>query len=114
EDVWEAIRMLRIRGAPAIGVAAGYGMAIAANASEAGDRVAFFADMASARDYLITSRPTAVNLAWAARRAYDVLAQSDAQDVEALRGLVWNEARRIFDEDVDTCRRIGLAGAELL
>ena len=114
EDVWEAIRALRIRGAPAIGIAAGYGMAIAAEASTAADRDAFLADVAAARDYLKTSRPTAVNLAWAAERVYRVLAGSGLERVEELRRLAWDEARRIFDEDVDTCRRIGLAGAELL
>ena len=114
EDVWEAIRALRIRGAPAIGIAAGYGMALVANASGAAERAAFLADMAAARDYLTTARPTAVNLAWAARRVYRVLEESGLESVAELRALAWDEARRIFDEDVDTCRRIGLAGAELL
>jgi methylthioribose-1-phosphate isomerase len=114
EDVWEAIRALRIRGAPAIGIAAAYGMAIAAGASTADDRDDFLSDLSTARDYLKTSRPTAVNLAWAVERVYRRITANPSSDSAALRETVWTEAAAIMAEDLETCRRIGEAGAQLV
>ena len=64
--VWEAIRRLAVRGAPAIGVAAAYGMVLAAQGACEND---FLAELTSAGQYLVSSRPTAVNLEWAVNRA---------------------------------------------
>jgi methylthioribose-1-phosphate isomerase len=114
EDVWEAIRTLRIRGAPAIGIAAAYGMAIAASASPAGNRAGFLSDLAAARDRLKTSRPTAVNLAWAVERVYKHAASDPSDDLDSLREIVWAEAAAIMAEDLETCRKIGEAGAPLV
>ena len=73
EDVWEAIRNLRVRGAPALGVAAGYGLYLGIKDSPARRRPDFLAQVHKARSYLETSRPTAVNLFAALRRIEEKL-----------------------------------------
>ena len=114
EDMYEAIRSLRIRGAPAIGVAAGFGLAIAANASTAATSDALLTDLTAAGRFLEQARPTAVNLGWAVRRVLEAAADNRAGSPDELRAAVWSEAQAIMAEDVDMCRRIGLAGAKLL
>src|SRR5262245_678743 len=68
EEVWEAIRLLRVRGAPAIGVAAAYGVVLGVQQCTDSDRAAFLHRLNEVADYLRTSRPTAVNLFWALQR----------------------------------------------
>jgi methylthioribose-1-phosphate isomerase len=114
DDVWEAIQQLKIRGAPAIGIAAAFGLAVAARNSEASDRSDLLSDVKAARKYLATSRPTAVNLFWALDRVLDTVEQSRATDVEELRGIVWAEARALLAEDLEVCRKIGKLGAALI
>lgn len=114
EQVWEAIRSLRVRGAPAIGIAAAYGLAIAARASTATDRDGFLQDLARARDYLSTARPTAVNLFWALDRVYSRVEQEATDDVRELAAAVRREADNVFAEDLKICRKIGEYGAELI
>lgn len=113
EEMWEAIRSLRIRGAPAIGIAAAFGLDIAARQSTATTPEAVLADIDRARAYLATSRPTAVNLFWALDRVWHKLAQSDG-DVAALRAIVRDEALAILAEDRAAGRAIGEFGAALL
>lgn len=67
-DIWEAIYSLRVRGAPAIGVCAGYALALAASQIEEEEKEAFFAQLRETKDYLASARPTAVNLFWALDR----------------------------------------------
>jgi methylthioribose-1-phosphate isomerase len=113
EQVWEAIRSLRVRGAPAIGVAAAYGLCVATRDDRGRARDEFLEAARRAGEYLLTARPTAVNLAWAVQR---VLAR--AADVRGAADGIWSamleEARAIAREDAETCRRIGEAGAELI
>lgn len=114
QDVWEAIRVLRVRGAPAIGIAAAYGVVLgvrdALNADgETPRRVA-----REAADHLATSRPTAVNLFWALdrmRRVIDSL--PGGETARDLTERLLAEARAIHEEDRATCRAIGRYGAEL-
>ncbi len=115
ETVWEAIKLLRVRGAPAIGIAAAYGVCLGVQQTVHGDESAFFARLEDTCDYLATSRPTAVNLFWALERM--------RQAAEPLRGKkppaelaadLLAEARAIHDEDRQMCREIGRLGAELL
>ena len=68
ETVWEAIKMLRIRGAPALGIAAGYGVCLGLQTAAGADEAAFFARLDEVVEYLASSRPTAVNLFWALER----------------------------------------------
>jgi methylthioribose-1-phosphate isomerase len=114
EQMWEAIRSLRIRGAPAIGIAAAAGLDIAARASTATDRAAFLADLERAKTFLATSRPTAVNLFWALDRVYDAVTADPANAVETLRERVHAEALAILAEDQAAGRAIGEHGARLL
>jgi methylthioribose-1-phosphate isomerase len=115
EDVWEAIRMLRVRGAPAIGIAAAYGVVLGAgNALHAdGDAARRHAQLAA--EFLATSRPTAVNLFWALarmRRASEAGAKGESGRDVANR--LFAEACCIHEEDRTTCRAIGRHGAALL
>jgi len=107
-----AIREMRIRGAPALGVAAAYGLALAAIASPANGCDGLLADLRRAAGTLAATRPTAVNLAWALRR---VLAAAEAvPDAEAARQAVLAEARRIHHEGLEADRRLSELGAEVI
>lgn len=115
EAAWEAIKSLRVRGAPAIGVAAGYAVCLGIQTARAGAEVEFFARLAEVCDYLATSRPTAVNLFWALdrmRKLGDSLRGKLPPMEIAARLLA--EARAIEGEDRRMCRAIGRHGAELL
>lgn len=107
EQVWDAIRRLVVRGAPAIGIAAGYGVCLACAPGESG-RVKYLA----AIEYLATSRPTAVNLFWALDRMRSVIEATSSDD--DLPSVLEREATSIHDEDRAMCRRIGKHGAEVL
>lgn len=112
-QVAQAIREMVVRGAPAIGAAAGFGMALAALHSKAAERKAFLEDLQQAAQVLKAARPTAVNLAWAVDRILRVLEQSTAP-VNGLRELALEEAQRIADEDVEVNRRMAEYGATLI
>lgn len=114
EEVFEAIKNLRVRGAPAIGVAAAIGMAVIANRCSLRDYESFYKEMHKAKDYLASSRPTAVNLFWALERMISVIARSSDLDVNKIKKLMTDEAMIIFNQDVDVCRRIGEHGAKLI
>ena len=114
EDIWEAIRSLRVRGAPAIGVCAGYALALAASQIEATDKNAFFAKLREAKDYLAYARPTAVNLFWALDRVWTAAERSAALSVPDICEELFAEAQRIRDEDVAISRAIGELGFSLL
>ncbi|RMF92067.1 MAG: S-methyl-5-thioribose-1-phosphate isomerase [Planctomycetota bacterium] len=113
ETLWEAIKVLRVRGAPAIGIAAAYGVVLGTrSAVESTD--AFFAALAKTIEYLASSRPTAVNLFWALQRM-EATAQANrdlppAQLVERLL----HEAKAVHDEDRRMCHAIGEHGAALI
>jgi len=114
QDMWEAIKVLRVRGAPAIGIAAAMGLVLGVRDSEAQDFDAFMEDLRQVKDYLATSRPTAVNLFWALDRVERVAQENSALSVPELKERLLEEAHRILEEDRQTCRRIGRNGAELL
>lgn len=116
EQVAEAIRMLRVRGAPAIGCAAAQGMALVASRSGTADVEALMAELRQARDVLAGTRPTAVNLFWALDRMMgkaEGLAASGKSREEIARGLA-EEAVAITEDDLDRCKRIGKHGAALV
>jgi methylthioribose-1-phosphate isomerase len=114
EVMWEAIKMLRIRGAPAIGVAAGYGLWLGIKDLDDGEtREEFLARLQKTRDYLATSRPTAVNLFWALDRVVKKARESSLQTVPELEQLVLSEAKAIQQDEKDTAQAIGDYGAPL-
>lgn len=114
ETLWEAIHSLRVRGAPAIGVAAAMGAALAAGRCEADDVPAILQTVLDATRRLRTSRPTAVNLFWALDRM-DLVARSSIHGTaDDLRRRLLAEAIAIRNEDARMCKAIGEYGAELI
>jgi len=115
EQVYEAIKTLAVRGAPAIGVCAAYGLALAMQKLGGNDdSEAGIACLEKSCEYLSSSRTTAANLFWALQRvkqsAERFVADTPAASLQALKERVWAEANAIYTEDVDMCRRIGENG----
>jgi methylthioribose-1-phosphate isomerase len=114
-DVREAITNMAVRGAPAIGASAAFGIALAARESKALDAANLFADLEAAAATLNSTRPTAVNLTWALERLLGVIRDElEAKTPEELRVLVLKEALRIADEDVETNKRMSKHGSALI
>lgn len=115
ETVWEAIRTLRVRGAPAIGIAAAYGVVVGLRSVLKADEEKFFARLEAVTSYLASSRPTAVNLFWALDRLKHKAAECRGKLAPAeIAAVLLEEARAIHEEDRTMCRAIGRFGAELL
>jgi len=113
-QVYDAIKTLAVRGAPAIGVAAGYGLVLAIQQAGA-DALEL---LSKAREYLAASRPTAVNLFWALdrieQRAKQFVADSPVAETELLQQAVLAEANAICNEDIEMCRKIGENGQRFI
>ena len=114
EDVADAIRTLVVRGAPAIGVAAAFGAALAARQSRATTFVALLADLETALKGLAATRPTAVNLFWALERMRRLALASDRLPLDQVRARLLAEAQAIRDEDIAANRALGAHGAALV
>lgn len=113
ETMFEAIRVLRVRGAPAIGVAAAMGLVLAVR-RVADDEGRFFDALQTGRDYLASSRPTAVNLFWALDRMVARARALRGQAVAGIKQSLLDEALTIQREDANMCRSIGGFGADLI
>lgn len=107
EDVWEAIRHLKVRGAPAIGIAAAYGVVLGSR--DAATEGEWLADVKKHAEYLATSRPTAVNLFWALDRMKAAADRFSGEglSLDGLKEALTNEAIAIQSEDEETNRLIG-------
>ncbi len=114
EEMWEAIRVLRVRGAPAIGVAAAGALAVEINRSSSVDSARLLEELEAAADYLATSRPTAVNLFWALERMRETGRRHRELPASELKKVLLAEARAILAEDREMGRALGEAGAELI
>lgn len=114
DAVAEAIRTLTVRGAPAIGVAAAFGVALAAGQSRATTFDALLADLETAIKGLAATRPTAVNLFWALERMRRTALEARPLALDAVRARLVVEAQRILDEDVAANRAMGDHGAALV
>jgi len=114
EDVADAIRTLVVRGAPAIGVAAAYGVALAARASRATTFDGLLADLETAGKGLAATRPTAVNLFWALERVQRVARAARALPLPEVRARLLAEAHAIRAEDIAANRAMGAHGAALV
>ncbi len=114
KDVWEAIRMLKVRGAPAIGVAAAGGIYLAAEQFHTDDPLVFYQEFQQAKNYLAASRPTAVNLFWALDRMEQVVKNNLSKSVAEIKMLLQKEVIRIHDEDIEVCRKLGEYALELV
>ncbi len=113
-DVARSIKEMYIRGAPAIGAAAAYGLALAATQSQATSRDELLADLETAAGVLRATRPTAVNLFWAADRMLRKARASEQSTVAGIRQDLVTEAQLIADEDVEINKRMGAHGATLV
>ncbi|MBQ18679.1 MAG: S-methyl-5-thioribose-1-phosphate isomerase [Planctomycetaceae bacterium] len=114
EDVVEAICSLSVRGAPAIGVAAAYGVVVGLQPARSSSREDFLGRLEEVVATLAASRPTAVNLAWALTRLSQVAHADQALDTTDLHDRLLEEARRVQSEDEATCTAIGQAGIEFV
>ena len=103
-----------MRGAPAIGICAGYGMYVLALREQTEDGAALLAALERAGEYLISSRPTAVNLAWAVRRMLAAAREETTGGARAIRARLGRECVAIHDEDIQMCRRISEHGLALV
>ncbi len=112
QQMIEAIQRLRIRGAPALGVAAAYGLVLGLQGRTFHDRQDFLAKVDEVAQALLHSRPTAVNIGWALKRMRQVA--EAIEDVDQAVAILLSEARRIQSEDVEANRSIGRFGAALL
>jgi len=115
ETVWHAIHELRVRGAPAIGLAAAYGVCLGLQSVRNGDEADFLSRFQEVSSFLASSRPTAVNLFWALERMRMVVEKNGStHGAVQLHDALLAEARSLYDEDRATCHAIGRHGAELL
>lgn len=112
-QVATAIKSMKIRGAPLIGVAAAYGLALTAHHSKAGEKRELMKEIEQSAEILRKTRPTAVNLFWAVDRAVKK-AQETPGSAKAVVNAVVDEAQRMADEDVQANRKIGGHGAKLI
>lgn len=115
EDIWKAIYLLQVRGAPAIGVAAGIGYYLAAKKID--DNLSyddFYVQITKAKEYINSSRPTAVNLSWALNRMDSLVRSNADKSVPEIKELLRKEAILIKDEDTAMCKAIGEYGLSLI
>jgi methylthioribose-1-phosphate isomerase len=114
QTVAAAIRELRVRGAPAIGVTAAMGVALGAQAVETTDYDAFAKAVGTICDHLAATRPTAVNLFWAIERMKQALASLRGRTVMEVKGALVKESQTILDEDIAMNKAMGRHGAALI
>lgn len=118
EQLYDAIKTLAVRGAPAIGVSAAFGICLAIQKSSEPDLSQALCRLEKSADYLANSRPTAVNLFWALDRmracARKFVAENSGADITTLREALLREASAICDEDKQMCKRIGENGEKLI
>ena len=116
QEVAKAIKTMVIRGAPAIGVAAGMGLALGMRRSTASGTKQFTTEFQRLCDLMAATRPTAVNLFWAIERMKKAFAEAaqGGSSVDEIKQRLEREARQIHDEDVDSCRAMGRHGAALV
>ena len=113
-SVAEAIQSLKIRGAPAIGIAGAYGLVLAAYQYEGDDLDEFTVQIQDAAKLLISTRPTAVNLSWAIKKLLNKVKESSLKNINKIRSLMLTEANSILEEDYISCKKMGQYGAKLL
>lgn len=114
KGIWEAIKMLRVRGAPAIGIAAGFAMYLAAKHSDSKNPEQLMDVLINAKNYLASSRPTAVNLFWALDRMYSRAQKESAKSVSQIIESLLFESQDILTEDRKMGKAIGEHGLSLL
>ena len=114
KEVWGAIKKLRVRGAPAIGIAGAFGVYLGIRNFKINDYEKCKKEVERMISYLATSRPTAVNLFWALERIRKIVDLSRDKSIKEIKKLILNEAMRMIEEDDKVCKTIGEVGAGLL
>ena len=110
QEIWNAIYLLQVRGAPAIGVAAAYGIYVLAKRMDTEDYDTFYREFVRQKEYLDSSRPTAVNLSWALNRMQRVVEAHSGETVAQIKEALHRESVAIQEEDIWVCRMIGEHG----
>jgi len=113
KGLWQAIRELKVRGAPALGAAAGLGVHLGIKDSKAKSHAELDREIERIVKYLATSRPTAINLFWGLERMSGVVLKNKDKSPDFIKNELFKEARKIIAEDKIACRKIGLHGAKL-
>lgn len=114
KDVIRAIKNLSIRGAPAIGAVAAFGCALGAMKIRTDNVDKFLAEFNKICDEIVSARPTAVNLSWAINRIKKTVNENYSRNLNKLKSRILNEAKRIYDEDVESNLKIGEFGEKLI
>lgn len=114
KDVAEAIVRLKIRGAPLIGIAASYGLVLGVQNFRSDNKKNFQIHFYKVIEIFRTTRPTAKNLFYALDRMEKVFLENEDKEIEEISLKLLEEADRIYDEDIEMCRRIGINGADLI
>lgn len=114
QQVFQAIKKMNIRGAPAIGVAAAFGIALAAEKQNTRDKKVFISRIYKAANELAMARPTAVNLAWAIRQMLDLLEKIKSQDIKNIKTLLEKKAQQILEADVLVNKQMAVFGEKLI
>ena len=114
KDLWQAIKILRVRGAPVLGAAAALGVYLGVRDYPGNDWPGFNRKLEAAAKYIAGSRPTARNLFWGIERACEAALQNKEKTVPEIKQAVLEEAKKIMREDASSCRKIGYYGAGLL
>ncbi len=110
----EAIKLLRVRGAPAIGIAGAFGLVLGVQNFDGDNKAGFYNQLNQTAAFLNATRPTAVNLSWAINRMKNVADEYKAHSVAEIKARLLKEAKTIWKEDRKICRRIGKNGAKLI
>jgi len=114
EEVWDAIKKLKVRGAPAIGIAAAYGLLLGIKDAPEDSFSSFYEVFERQADYLASSRPTAVNLFWALKRMRERALKEQHRAIAEIKHALEEEAHTIRSEDEQVCRSIGEHALTLL
>jgi len=114
KSLWKAIKVMQIRGAPALGATAGLGVYLGIKDSKAKNFSQFQKETEKVITYLASSRPTARNLFWALERMRGVVLKNRNCCISEIKKLIFKEADRIIEEERQTCRKIGFYGARLI
>jgi methylthioribose-1-phosphate isomerase len=114
EVLGEAIKKLRVRGAPAIGIAGAFGVLLGAQHFHGEDKSQFFSELDRVITYLRGTRPTAVNLSWALKRMHRTVEAHRQEPIVQIKQALFAEAQKIFKEDQQICRVLGEHGAALI
>ncbi len=116
EEIFEAVKRLRVRGAPCIGIGAAYGLAVCGlNISEScKSKEDFLNRLKATADYLCSCRPTAVNLSWALNRVYSAAEKNRLLEISQITDILFDEAVKIHREDISTCKKISELGLTLV